>query len=333
MDVDAYVAVHRPAWARLEQLTRRSSRLRGAELDELVELYQRTATHLSVVRTSSPDPLVVAELTSLVARARSAAAGRRSVSWRPVAVFLARTFPAAAYRARWWWLAAALVTLGIGAAEAAWIIHEPTVRARLLDPAEVRRLVDEDFSSYYRENPSGSFAAQVWTNNAFVAAQSLASGLLLGLPIIYLILTTSLGQLGPAAGYLIANGRAGEFFALILPHGMLELTAVFLAMGAGLRLGWSVIDPGPRTRVRALAEEGRTTLGLALGLALVLLVSGLIEGFVTPTRWNPVLKVGIGAVAEVGFLVYILGLGRRAVRAGFTGDVEEDLRGAAAPAG
>ncbi len=331
MDVDAYVAAHRPAWERLGQLTRSSGRLSGPELDELVDRYQRAATQLSVVRTSSPDPQLVAELTGLVARARAAAGGRRSVGWRPVVGFLTRTFPAAAWRMRWWWLAAAAVTLGIGAAEAVWIINNPDIQARLAPPEKVRQLVDADFAGYYRENPKGSFAAQVWTNNAFLAAQSLAFGFLLGLPTIYLMLNTALGQLGPAAGYLIANGKGGEFFALILPHGMLELTAVFLAMGAGLRLGWTVIDPGGRSRVRALAEEGRVTLGLALGLTLVLLVSGLIEGFITPTYWNPWLKVAIGAAAEVAFLAYVVVLGRRATRAGLTGDVTEDLRGAVAP--
>lgn len=327
MDVDAYVAAHRPAWERLSQLTRAASRLSGPELDELVDLYQRAATHLSVVRTSSPDPQLVGELTGLVARARSAAAGRRSVGWRPVAEFFLRTFPAAAYRARWWWLAAAAFTLIVGAAEATWIIHNPDIQAKLADPETVRKLVDEDFAGYYRENPKGSFAAQVWTNNAWLAAQALAFGFLLGLPTIYLMLVTALGQLGPAAGYLIANGKGGEFFALVLPHGMLELTAVFLAMGAGLRLGWTVIDPGPRSRVTALGQEGRSTIGLAMGLTVVLLISGLIEGFITPTFWNPWLKVGIGLVAEVAFLAYVLVLGRRATAAGLTGDLADDLRG------
>lgn len=331
MDVDAYVAAHQPGWDRLARLTRSASSLRGAELDELVDLYQRAATHLSVVQTASPDPRVVAELTGLVARARAAVGGRRSVGWRAVGLFVLRTFPAAAYRARWWWLGAALATLGMGAAEALWIIHDPHVRASLLPAADVDQLVNRDFAAYYRENPKGSFAAQVWTNNAWVAAQSLAFGFLLGLPTIYLMLTTAFGQLGPAAGYLIAAGHGGEFFALVLPHGMLELTAVFLAMGAGLRLGWTIVAPGPRSRVAALATEGRSTFALAIGLTGVLLISGLLEGFVTPSALDPTAKIALGTVAELGFLTYVLVLGRRATRAGLTGDVAEELRGDSAP--
>ena len=74
MDIDAYVAAHRGEWQRLEQLLHRSGGLRsrrtGAEVDELVTLYQRVATHLSVVRSASPDPALVGRLSSLVARAR-----------------------------------------------------------------------------------------------------------------------------------------------------------------------------------------------------------------------------------------------------------------------
>ena len=53
MDVDAFVLAHRPTWDRLEQLVKRRRRLTGAEVDELVDLYQRVSTHLSMVRSAS----------------------------------------------------------------------------------------------------------------------------------------------------------------------------------------------------------------------------------------------------------------------------------------
>ncbi|HEV7851428.1 MAG TPA: stage II sporulation protein M, partial [Mycobacterium sp.] len=72
MDVDAFVLAHRQTWNRLDELVKRRRRLTGAEVDELVELYQRVSTHLSMVRTSSSDSVLVGRLSSLVARARSA---------------------------------------------------------------------------------------------------------------------------------------------------------------------------------------------------------------------------------------------------------------------
>ena len=100
---------------------------------------------------------------------------------------------------------------------------------------------------------------------------------------------------------MAANDRLGLFFGLILPHGLLELTCVFVAAGAGLRLGWTWIDPGPRTRSRALREEGQAAGALAIGLAATLFVSGVVEAFVTPSGLPTWARIGIGAtpVAEL----------------------------------
>jgi len=112
------------------------------------------------------------------------------------------------------------------------------------------------------------------------------------------------------------------FFGLILPHGLLEMTAVFVAGGVGLKLGWTIISPGDRTRMRALGEEARAAIAVVLGLVVVLFVSGLIEGFVTGwvhVTWQ---RIGIGVVAEALFVLYVFTVGRRAYLAGETGDIK-----------
>ena len=329
MDLDAYVAAHSGQWARLEALLRRASRprrLSGAEVDELVDLYQRTATHLSVVQSAGPDAALVGRLSSLVARARSAVAGGRRSSWADVGRFLTVDFPAICYRTRWWWSGAAAGFLLVAFALGTWIAGSPEAQLAVAPPDVVRQLVEEDFEDYYSSAPAGEFAARVFTNNAYVAAQSIAFGVLLGLPVLYVLLTNAV-NVGVAGGLMAANDRTGLFFGLILPHGLLELTAVFVACGLGLKIGWTVVDPGGRSRSRALAEEGRALLSGALGLALVLLVSGIIEAFVTPSPLPTWARLAIGVVAEVLFLAYVFVLGRRAVRAGFTGDLSSDLRG------
>ncbi|MDL4776020.1 stage II sporulation protein M [Actinomadura xylanilytica] len=321
MDVDAYVAAHNADWQRLEGLINSGRSLSGAEIDELVELYQRTATHLSVVRSSSPDPMLVGRLSSLVARGRAAVAGARAPLWRDVGRFATVSFPAAAYRMRWWWLG--IVVLGnlVAVALAIWVVHSPAAQAAVGDPYDIRRLVDEDFANYYTEHSAASFAFQVWTNNAWVSAVALIFGVLLGIPTVLVLLTNQI-NLGVTGGLMFAYGKGDVFFGLILPHGLLELTAVYLACAGGLKLGWTVIDPGRRRRGQALAEEGRAAVSIAIGLVGVLLVSGLVEGFVTGWVHTTWLRIGIGVVVEVAFLAYVIVLGRRAVRQGETGDAE-----------
>ena len=107
---------------------------------------------------------------------------------------------------------------------------------------------------------------------------------------------------------MISHGRTGLFFGLILPHGLLELTAVFVAGAVGLRLFWSWVEPGPRTRLQSFAAEGRTASASPRARP-VLLVSGLIEGFVTPSGLPTAVRIGIGVVVESAFLAYVFVLG------------------------
>ncbi|MDT7572890.1 MAG: hypothetical protein QOE05_3064 [Actinomycetota bacterium] len=333
MDLDAYVAAHRREWDRLETLLGRARsprRLTGPEVDELVDLYQRTATHLSVIQSAGRDAALVAKLSSLVARARGAVAGGRQALWRDVARFLREDFPAVCYRTRWWWIGAAAAFLVVATAYGVWIAHSPEAQLAVAPPETVKRLVEHDFKDYYSSAPAQDFTSRVFTNNVYVAAQAILFGVLLGLPVLFVLYQNAL-NVGVAGGLMAANGRLGEFFGLILPHGILELTAVFVAAGLGLKLGWTVIDPGGRARAAALAEEGRALIVGCLGLAVMLLTSGFIEGFVTPSGLPTWMRIGTGVVAEVLFLVWVFVYGRRAHHAGITGDLRNDLRGDEAP--
>jgi uncharacterized membrane protein SpoIIM required for sporulation len=189
-------------------------------------------------------------------------------------------------------------------------------------PTDVDQLVNHDFASYYSENPAGSFALRVWTNNAWVAAQCIGFAILLGVPIPY-ILFQNAANLGLVGGLMFDAGKGGIFLGLLTPHGLLELTAVFLAAAAGMRLGWMVIAPGHRPRGQVLAEQGRAVVSVAAGLVVVLLVSGLIEALVTPSPLPTFARIAIGVAAELAFLGYIVHFGRKAVRAGESGDLED----------
>ena len=114
---------------------------------------------------------------------------------------------------------------------------------------------------------------------------------------------------------MAANDRLGLFFGLILPHGLLELTCVFVAAGAGLRLGWSWIDPGPRTRSQALARRARRPARWRSAWPASLFVSGVIEAFVTPSGLPTWARIGIGAALVAG----LPGLRGRARRPGGAG--------------
>ncbi|GCD21126.1 stage II sporulation protein M [Cellulomonas algicola] len=326
MDLDAFQVARDESWQRLDALARKRRRT-GAESDELVRLYQSAATDLSVIRSAAPDPDAVSRLSQVVARARSAIVGAHEPSWRDVAVFVGESLPAALYRIRWWTVGVMIGFLGLAIAAGWWVATQPEALAAMGTPAERQQYVDHAFAEYY--DPGAGFAAMVWTNNAWITAVCVASGITGVIPV-WLLIQNAV-SVGAVGGMMGAHGELALFLQLIAPHGLLELTAVFVAGGAGLRIFWTLIDPGPRTRGRALAEEGRALFTVALGLVGVLAVSGVVEGFVTGSGMAWWLKIVVGVVVLAAFWAYTLVLGGRAVRAGATGDLDPDRAGYAVP--
>ncbi|ORB74641.1 stage II sporulation protein M [Mycobacterium scrofulaceum] len=322
MDVDAFVLAHRGTWDRLDRLVAKRHALTGSEVDELVELYQRVSTHLSMLRSASSDSLLIGRLSSLVARARSVVTGAHAPLSNTFVRFWTVSFPVVAYRSWRWWLGTAAGFFVVVLLMAFWVAGSPEVQSAAGTPSEIEQLVNHDVVAYYSEHPAAAFALQIWVNNSWVSAQCIASSVLLGLPIPF-VLFQNAANLGLISGLMFQAGKGGVLLGLLVPHGLVELSAAFLAGAAGMRLGWSVISPGDRPRGQVLAEQGRAVVSVAIGLVGVLLVSGLIEALVTPSPLPTFVRVGIGIVAEAAFLTYVVYFGRRAAKAGETGDIDD----------
>ncbi|WP_104168417.1 stage II sporulation protein M [Arthrobacter sp. SX1312] len=325
MDVDAFIAVHRSDWQRLDDLVGRR-RLDGAESDELLVLYQRVSTHLSIIRSVDPESALSGALSTRLSRARTRFTGAKSNTMEDIAQFFVFSLPAAFYRIRWLTAVVGVLFIAVAWLYALWV-GTPGVIQALGPDEELRRYVEEDFVDYYSENPAASFAGLVWTNNAWIALQAVAFGVT-GIWPVFILYQNAQG-VGMAAGMMASYDRLDTFFVYILPHGFMELTAIFIAAAAGLRIFWAWVAPGRRPRAAALAEEGRALITVALGLVLVLLVSGLVEGFVTPSGLPPWLRLGIGFLVFAAYWAYTLILGRRAVAAGHRGDLGAVDRGEA----
>jgi uncharacterized membrane protein SpoIIM required for sporulation len=137
-------------------------------------------------------------------------------------------------------------------------------------------------------------ASQIFTNNIGVTFLAFAGGILFGLGTLYVLLQNGV-LIGVVGGLAIGSGNGRPFFELVIAHGILELSCIIVSGAAGLRLGWSIIDPGNRTRGEALRQEARAAIEIVLGTAPWLVVAGLVEGFLTPsgTGLSTVLAVGL----------------------------------------
>lgn len=316
MDIDAFVATHQYSWHRLEQLTRQARKLSSvgpAELDELVALYQRTGSHLAHARLNfRADDALVGRLTFLVAEAHGVLYGTRATDpGRSIVRFFTVSFPAAVWSIRWFIAWSAALTLVPWTVLQVWIGVSPEAFDLTADEAVRTAYIEQDFESYYSSQPAQNFASQVFLNNVRVGILAFAAGILLCV-FTAAILVYNGANGGVAGGLFTHVGEWERFWGLILPHGLLEISAVIVAGGAGLRLGWTVISPGDRTRWRALTDDGRYIGNVLIGLVLAFAIAGLIEGFVTGRPWPTSLRVGIGVLAFVAFWGWPVLYGRRA---------------------
>lgn len=326
MDLDAYSAAHRDEWDELARLGLRRQ-LSGPEADALIDRYQSGATQLSAIKSTAGSTLQGDRLSLALSRARLRFTGSGRNAFSRIPAFFALQLPAALYRLRWLTLAIAGATVIVSVLYAWWALSTPGVLQLTFGSAEAqRKYVEEDFVNYYSENTEGVFTAFVWTNNAWLAAQCVAFGII-GVYVPYLLFANA-QNLGLAGALMAAHDRTDVFFLNIAPHGQLELYSIFVAGAAGLMIFWAWIAPGNRTRVQALAEDGRALITVAIGLAISLFISGVIEGVVTRQPWPWAIKIGIGTLTLAGFLLYQWVIGRRAYRAGETGDIEEFEAGA-----
>lgn len=320
MDLDALAAARRVEWERLDALSR-TRRLSGADVDALVTGYRSASADLADITTSAGAGATADHVAAILSRARLRLTGRAADAGAAVPRFFLRQLPAALYGLRWTTLAVACGFFIVGALVAVWLTADPRALAALGSRADLRYYADNAFVGYYRDNPAAVFAGTVWTNNAWIALQSVMFGIT-GIWPLYVVVNNAVG-VGTAGAVMISLGRGDVFWQFIAPHGMLELTSVFVAAAAGLHMFWAWIAPGPRRRAASLARAGRTLVIVAVGLVFSLALSGVVEGFVTPQHWPWSVKMLLGGLALAVFLTYMLAVGRHAVLAGETGDLPE----------
>lgn len=320
MDADALADARRAEWTRLDALSRKR-RLSGDEVDELIVRYRAASADLAELKTTVGDSPQGAHVSTILAGARLRLTGTSDNIIAQAGRFFGSQLPAALYRLRWTTLAIAVAFVLISAGIAAWVSSDPALVATLGPPDLLQQYADDDFTGYYTENPAAVFAGVVWTNNAWIALQCVLFGIT-GVWPIYAVLQNAVG-IGTSAAIMAAHDRLDIMVLYILPHGLLEMTSIFVACAAGLHLFWAWIAPGRRRRGAALAAEGRSVATVAIGLIFALALSGLVEGFVTGWSLPWPVKIGIGAAALGVFLAYMLIVGRRAARRGETGDLLE----------
>ncbi len=314
-----FVARGTERWHRLDDLLGAVDRasLSGIGGDALVELgtlYRRITSDLAYAQARGYDPRLVTYLNRLAMRANGVVySGSGRSSWARVRDFFAADFPREVRRS--WIPIAICAALFFGPWIASYVLvtHDPANAIAFMGenvPSIKKSLHDSNFAVSASNAPAMS--AYIIENNIRVAVLAFAGGMTLGIVTLYSIVYQ--GLFFGAYQALFANAHFGyDFIATVAPHGGFELSAIVIAGGSGLLMASGVLAPGRLPRRVALARYGRRAGVLILGVCAMLLFAGINEGFVSPRRAPPELRIAIGAVYLAALTAYFGLAGRHNV--------------------
>ncbi|HMF11097.1 MAG TPA: stage II sporulation protein M [Gemmataceae bacterium] len=318
MDLATFINHRRSAWRRLEEILARvegsgPKTLNDEQAVEFGQLYRGAASDLNQAQTFVSGDATVQYLNDLVARCYMVIYGQSRPNvvgfWR----HLVFGFPAV-FRRHWLrvGLAAALFVAGTVFGAAAAYLDADTAQLYLM-PANLPTIQprEEEERPGMATSQAGTMISFYFTNNLRVCLIAFAMGLTLGVGTAWMMFENGLmmGVLG------VAFARAGQvtkFCAEILPHGMVELPAIFIAGGAGFLLAEAIFRARPWPRVEELGRRGRQALLLVAGCVPLILAAALLETLVARApAWllGNYLKLSIAGVVALGFAVYVLLLG------------------------
>jgi uncharacterized membrane protein SpoIIM required for sporulation len=290
--------------------------LKSDQLMDLGRLYRRLVSELSSAQALGIDEARTAYLNQLASRAYGHIYVAESKGWPSVSRFFRRDFPRS-FRKNLLFMLAAFVIMYGAALFAYAVVHQDPGKAEAVFGPGASEMIDEIASrhttrrNWMPEETRPMMSSFVMVNNLKVAASAFSVGVLGGILTCAILFHNGL-MLGVIAGAVQLRGPqvALGFWAFVAPHGVIELTAIFIAGGAGLMLGWALINPGRYTRKTALKLAGREAFTLVLGVAAMLVVAGIIEGFFSPSMVPEALKLGTAAILGLALYAYLLLAGR-----------------------
>ncbi|MDW8402664.1 stage II sporulation protein M [Chloroflexus sp.] len=312
---DRQIRQRHSAWERLEELITLASsgigRLSAAELRELGQLYRQACTDLAIARRDYPDHTLTLYLNQLVARAHGVIYRYSAAEPNRVLTFFRFTLPRT-FRATWpMTLIAALVFLVPAMVSFFAAFRDPTLGETFVPGMSfiVEQIRNgEEWWLRINEGPAAA-SAEIMTNNINVAIRAFAGGVTLGVYTLYILLMNGL-LLGTVAGIAQRFDFAANLWGFVAGHATLELSAIFIAGGAGLQLGWAILRPGTLSRRGALVVAARRAVVLLIGCALILVAAGLIEAFISPTSLPLALKLVVSFGSGALLYAYLLLSGR-----------------------
>ncbi|WP_134684459.1 stage II sporulation protein M [Brevibacillus migulae] len=286
MEITLFLKENRATWAQLERLLERfhkhPNRVTAEEIDQMTTLYKKVSSHLAFMRTYYPQDETTLYLNQLTAQAHNVTFKQAYSSPNRLWQFF-QTYFIRLIEARLGFIGIATLLFLLGGAFGFASVYTDPLNLYAILPAEIAENVDPHrLGEGHDQINSPVISTTIMVNNMQVAMLAFVSGITFGLFTLYLLLYNGL-IIGALAALFLHAGKTYEFWAYILPHGIIELTAIFIAGGAGLYMGYRMLVPGRFSRKHQLLQAAKESAQLLLGTLPLFVIAGVIEGFVTPS--------------------------------------------------
>jgi uncharacterized membrane protein SpoIIM required for sporulation len=296
-------------WSRLGSLLARvkAQGLHGlsrSELRELGLLYRQTATDLSAVRGDPSSVQQSRYLNQLLGRAHNAIYSGQKKSVAGIWQFYRREYPRI-FRQFLPYTAVATAIFWLGAlAGMFFVLSDPDYMREFLPPQLVDSIERHEMWTHSIVSVKPQASSAIMTNNLSVSFMAFAAGITGGLGTLYLLFFNGImiGVIGTACA---TYGMSVPLWSFVSPHGVLELPAIFIAGGAGLRMARSLLFPGMLSRRDSLSIGGTEAVRLLVGVIPMLIVAGTIEAFFSPSSAPAWLKFTVAGVLFTLLIAYL----------------------------
>jgi uncharacterized membrane protein SpoIIM required for sporulation len=309
MDVKQFSKKHREEWKQLEQmanvLSKRRNAVTGDDITKFYRLYQKAAQNLSYCQTYFPQNEITIYLNGLVSKSHNLIYKDQVSSIKQIRQFFSTKFIGLLLE-QWKFVIAAMILFAIGAIGSYFsVLNDPLHIYSLLPPEITQNVSHENLGKGGRAVDSALMSTTIMTNNIRVAVLAFAGGITFGLLTIYLLVSNGI-IMGSLAALFWHHGKTYAFWAYIVPHGMIELTAIFIAGGAGLLMGYKLLVPGNYSRAYQLKYQAKRSVQLLLGTIPLFVIAGIIEGFITPAAIPLGAKYIVAFITVIGLILYIV---------------------------
>jgi uncharacterized membrane protein SpoIIM required for sporulation len=310
-----WIEQRKGAWSRLDALTHQVESsgigtLSGGELREFGLLYRQVAADLSAVRSDRASRTLEEYLNQLLSRAHNRIYSGRKSGVASVVRFMAEEYPRVFRRLSPYVLASLLIFLAGAALGTLLTLSRPEFMRLFLGPAMLQTIDRHQMWTHSLLSMKPQASSAILTNNIGVCFVTFAGGIVGAFGTIFLLFNNGL-QMGVISTACARAHMALDLFGFISAHGALELPSIFIAGGAGLRLGAGLLFPGMLTRRDSLALGAKEAIRLLAGVVPLLVIAGLLEAFLSPSGAPVGVKFAVGGVLLIGLGFWLVEGGRR----------------------